>query len=80
MTDERARGAARWATGTVAVMAVCWGAAGTAQADETHTGSHNGPRIGLVNLHLGQVDDPMEDVLEHFRLTGDEHVEEHTTG
>ncbi|CAM5335134.1 MULTISPECIES: hypothetical protein [Streptomyces] len=43
--------------------------AGHAHADETNTGAHNGPRIGLVNT--GQVDDPMEDVLEHFLLVGD---------
>jgi hypothetical protein len=43
--------------------------AGSAHADETNTGSHNGPRIGLVNV--GQVDDPMEDVLEHLLLIGD---------
>jgi hypothetical protein len=44
-------------------------AAGTASADETNTASHNGPRVGLVNI--GQVDDPMEDVLEHLLLIGD---------
>ena len=49
--------------------AACWLPAGSAYADETNTGSHNGPRIGLVNV--GQVDDPMEDVLEHFLLFGD---------
>lgn len=40
-----------------------------AHADETNSASHNGPRIGLVNV--GQVDDPMEDVLEHVLLIGD---------
>ncbi|NLU69583.1 hypothetical protein [Streptomyces sp. HNM0574] len=43
--------------------------AGTAQADETNRNSHNGPRIGLINT--GQVDDPMEDVLEHTLNLGD---------
>ncbi|MBC7267970.1 MAG: hypothetical protein H5T76_04485 [Streptomyces sp.] len=56
-----------------ATAAVCWlSAAGVAHADETNTASHNGPRVGLVNV--GQIDDPMEDVLEHFRLIGDELV------
>ena len=41
----------------------------TSIADETNRASHNGPRIGLVNV--GQVDDPMEDVLEHTLLFGD---------
>ncbi|MET9972380.1 hypothetical protein ABZZ80_42495 [Streptomyces sp. NPDC006356] len=59
----------RVVVGVVAVGAVCWLPAGSAYADETNTGSHNGPRIGLVNV--GQVDDPMEDVLEHFLLFGD---------
>jgi len=42
---------------------------GSAHSDETNTASHNGPRVGLVNV--GQVDDPMEDVLEHLLLIGD---------
>jgi hypothetical protein len=50
---------------------VCWAPAGAAHADETTTGSHNGPRVGLLNVHVGQIDDPMEDVLEHTLLFGD---------
>ncbi|KUO22682.1 hypothetical protein [Streptomyces dysideae] len=69
MRNERARGVVRCLTGVVTVAAACWLPAGTAHADETNTASHNGPRIGLVNV--GQVDDPMEDVLEHFLLLGD---------
>ncbi|MER5629156.1 hypothetical protein [Streptomyces nitrosporeus] len=42
--------------------------AGVAQADETHTGSDNGPRVSL--LQIGQVDDPLEDVLEHAAILG----------
>ncbi|ARX89011.1 hypothetical protein SMD44_08498 [Streptomyces alboflavus] len=43
---------------------------GAAHADETHhSGSHNGPVIGLINT--GQIDDPMEDVLEHTLNFGD---------
>ncbi|MDL5200859.1 hypothetical protein [Streptomyces sp. ALI-76-A] len=73
MRNERARRGARRLTrvltgvSTVAVM--CWLPAGTAYADETNTASHNGHRVALVNV--GQVDDPMEDVLEHLLLIGD---------
>ncbi|CAL9609404.1 hypothetical protein SUDANB145_05586 [Streptomyces sp. enrichment culture] len=69
MRNKRAKAVARWATGAGAVAVACWLPAGAAHADETNTGSHNGPRIGLVNV--GQVDDPMEDVLEHTLLFGD---------
>jgi hypothetical protein len=59
----------RWVT-AVSALVVTWALpGGVAHADETNTGSHNGPRIGLVNV--GQVDDPMEDVLEHGLLIGD---------
>ncbi|MFJ2823400.1 hypothetical protein ACIO7M_20100 [Streptomyces toxytricini] len=44
-------------------------AAGPAAADETHRDSHNAPVVALVNT--GQIDDPMEDVLEHLLLFGD---------
>ncbi|WP_261989373.1 MULTISPECIES: hypothetical protein [unclassified Streptomyces] len=68
-TNQRTRTALRLVVGVLAAGAACWLPAGNAYADETNTGSHNGPRIGLVNV--GQVDDPMEDVLEHFLLFGD---------
>ncbi|MFJ4470355.1 hypothetical protein ACIP2X_23170 [Streptomyces sp. NPDC089424] len=74
MTNERAGIVARRLAGVVAAATVCWLPAGVAHADESNTGSHNGPRIGLVNL--GQVDDPAEDVLEHFRLIGNERTTE----
>ncbi|MFH0520545.1 hypothetical protein ACHBTE_25635 [Streptomyces sp. M41] len=67
--SERTRSVLRLVVGVVTVAGACWLPAGQAYADETNTASHNGPRIGLVNL--GQVDDPMEDVLEHFLLVGD---------
>ncbi|MEU3250356.1 hypothetical protein [Streptomyces sp. NPDC006997] len=71
MRNERSR--TRAAVAVAAAVAVCWlSATGVAHADETNTASHNGPRVGLVNV--GQIDDPMEDVLEHFRLIGDELV------
>ncbi|MGW1717425.1 hypothetical protein [Streptomyces sp. NPDC002156] len=69
MTNERARITARWLTGAATAAVVCGLSAGTACADEYNTNSHNGPKIGLVNV--GQIDDPMEDVLEHFLLLGD---------
>jgi hypothetical protein len=68
-TSARTRAVLRLVVGALTVGAACWLPAGSAYADETNTGSHNGPRIGLVNV--GQVDDPMEDVLEHFLLLGD---------
>lgn len=57
-------------------FAICAGAAalaevlscGVAYADESNAQSHNGPRVGLVNA--GQIDDPMEDVLEHVAVLG----------
>lgn len=63
----RSKGA--WAGALALAGMSCGMAAGTASADETNTASHNGPRVGLVNI--GQVDDPMEDVLEHVLLIGD---------
>ncbi|MBU8549057.1 MULTISPECIES: hypothetical protein [Streptomyces] len=71
MTNERARTVARWLAGAGAAVLVYWAPAGAAHADETTTGSHNGPRVGLLNVHVGQIDDPAEDVLEHTLLFGD---------
>ncbi|GGS57772.1 hypothetical protein AB0E75_21375 [Streptomyces griseoviridis] len=68
MRNERAKVVARWVTGAGAVAVACW-LPGVAHADETNTASHNGPRVGLVNV--GQIDDPLEDVLEHTLLFGD---------
>ncbi|MCF6523582.1 hypothetical protein [Streptomyces sp. JJ36] len=45
------------------VPAAAAGGAAPAYADETHRGSHNAPRVALI--HTGQIDDPLEDVLEH---------------
>ncbi|MFE6041042.1 hypothetical protein [Streptomyces sp. NPDC056452] len=45
---------------------------GTAHADETHTNSHNAPHVSLI--HTGQIDDPLEDVLEHTALLGTTHT------
>ncbi|MET9550950.1 MULTISPECIES: hypothetical protein [unclassified Streptomyces] len=59
----------RWAlvaavTATPAVLC-----SGTAHADETHKDSHNAPSVALIST--GQIDDPMEDVLEHTLNFGD---------
>ncbi len=40
----------------------------TAYADETHTNAHNGPQVALIST--GQIDDPLEDVLEHVAVLG----------
>ncbi|MFI8188141.1 hypothetical protein ACIF8T_04910 [Streptomyces sp. NPDC085946] len=71
MRNERVRAVARRLAGVGAAVVVCWLPAGTAYADETNNASHNGPRVGLVNVNVGQIDDPMEDVLEHTLLLGD---------
>ncbi|PZT69790.1 hypothetical protein DN402_26515 [Streptomyces sp. SW4] len=71
--NERVRAVVRWLTGAGAALAVCLLPAGTAHADETHHASHNGPRVGLLNLQVGQIDDPAEDVLEHTLLLGGGH-------
>ncbi|MFF5786578.1 hypothetical protein ACFY8P_16615 [Streptomyces sp. NPDC012693] len=45
--------------------------AGAARADETHT--HSGPTVNngpSLSLHTGQIDDPLEDVLEHAAILG----------
>ncbi|MFJ1798957.1 hypothetical protein ACIQWZ_19260 [Streptomyces sp. NPDC098077] len=39
-----------------------------AHADETHTNAHNGPQVALIST--GQIDDPLEDVLEHVAVLG----------
>ncbi|MGP3926619.1 hypothetical protein [Streptomyces sp. 8N616] len=67
--DKRVRNWARWAVvgGAGAVAAGLPAAA--AHADETHHNSHNAPRVALIST--GQIDDPMEDVLEHTLLIGD---------
>ncbi|MGP3980887.1 hypothetical protein [Streptomyces sp. KR80] len=72
MNRTQRRALARGVIGLVAtVVAGAW-PMGTAQADETPTHAHNGPRVGLINT--GQVDDPMEDVLEHTLLFGDRYT------
>ncbi|MBC9724738.1 hypothetical protein [Streptomyces sp. TRM68367] len=69
MRIKRVRIVARCLTGAVTAVVACGLPAGAAHAVETNKHSHNGPRIGLINV--GQVDDPKEDVLEHTLLFGD---------
>lgn len=69
MNGSWVQATSRWAL--VAAMAavpsvLCSGAA---HADETHENSHNAPRVSLVST--GQIDDPLEDVLEHTLNFGD---------
>ncbi|MGA4843848.1 hypothetical protein [Streptomyces sp. G45] len=69
MNGLRARKLTRWALVTAVAAVPAALSTGTAHADETHKNSHNAPRVALVNT--GQIDDPMEDVLEHTLLFGD---------
>ncbi|CAL9583818.1 hypothetical protein [Streptomyces pilosus] len=74
MTNNWVRDVLRCAVGVMGVAAVLvlFGTlAGTAHADETSVGSRNGHRVALLNADVGQIDDPAEDVLEHFLLFGD---------
>nr|WP_219689593.1 hypothetical protein [Streptomyces anatolicus] len=60
----------RWVLVTAVAAAPAVLCSGTAHADETHEkNSHNGPVVALI--HTGQIDDPMEDVLEHTLNFGD---------
>ncbi|MFJ3925196.1 hypothetical protein [Streptomyces sp. NPDC090022] len=59
------------AAGAAAVLTAV-AAAGTAVADEYHRDAHNGPTVALINT--GQIDDPLEDVLEHVLLIGGQHT------
>ncbi|MFI5617634.1 hypothetical protein [Streptomyces sp. NPDC051567] len=43
-----------------------------ASADEAHTDSHN----GVTLISIGQIDDPMEDVLEHAAIFGETSVQD----
>ncbi|MGW0774139.1 hypothetical protein ACWD01_10955 [Streptomyces sp. NPDC002835] len=45
---------------------------GAAHADETHADAHNGHRVTLIST--GQIDDPLEDVLEHAAILGSTYV------
>ncbi|MGX1884038.1 hypothetical protein [Streptomyces sp. NPDC055287] len=68
MTAQQVRALARWITGCGALLMAVGLPAGAAHADETHNNSHNAPRVMLFSV--GQIDDPMEDVLEHTAILG----------
>lgn len=59
----------RWALVAVVTAAPAVWCAGAAHADETHENSHNAPTVALIST--GQIDDPLEDVLEHTLNFGD---------
>ncbi|MER5490600.1 hypothetical protein ACSMX9_19575 [Streptomyces sp. LE64] len=64
-----ARARVRWALTALGATALATAVpSGAAVADETHTDSHNGHRITVISI--GQIDDPMEDVLEHASILG----------
>ncbi|MFF2227840.1 hypothetical protein ACFVV7_31495 [Streptomyces globisporus] len=64
------------ALGVTLVASVLPAAAVTAaHADESHTDSHNGPQVALIAT--GQIDDPLEDVLEHVAVLGRTVVADH---
>ncbi|MFG2645369.1 hypothetical protein ACGFYP_30870 [Streptomyces sp. NPDC048370] len=63
--------------GALVVAAAVLLPVGAASADETHTRTHNGPTVQngpSLTLHTGQIDDPLEDVLEHAALFGTTYV------
>ncbi|WP_129842077.1 hypothetical protein [Streptomyces sp. RFCAC02] len=66
---RRSRGAARWSVLALAVGTAALGGADTASADEHYSGQTTiGPRFALIGT--GQIDDPLEDVLEHATVLG----------
>jgi hypothetical protein len=65
---------ARWsAVALTAGAASAWGAgAGTASADESYgDGSRIGPQTALIRT--GQIEDPLEHVLDHVTVTTEMH-------
>lgn len=71
MRRSRTRRGLGVAAGAAVVAVALPGGAESAWADETHHGSHNGPTVALIST--GQIDDPMEDVLEHAALLQRDH-------
>ncbi|MGW7368557.1 hypothetical protein ACWGI8_35325 [Streptomyces sp. NPDC054841] len=62
----------RTALGTSTLLLVVAQPSGVAYADETHTDSHNAPSVALIST--GQIDDPLEDVLEHAKVLDASHL------
>lgn len=69
MNGSFVRRVGRWVAAVAAVAVAGVLQVGVAHGDEQSTNSHNAPRIGLINT--GQIDDPLEDVLEHVLIFGD---------
>ncbi|MEO3750454.1 hypothetical protein [Streptomyces sp. B6B3] len=68
MNGRRARAIARWsAVAATAGITTVLGAGG-ASADESYTDSPLGPQFALVKT--GQIDDPLEKVLERATVLG----------
>ncbi|TDC78633.1 hypothetical protein [Streptomyces hainanensis] len=65
MRNRVVRNVGRWAIAGAGVATVTGLGADVARAD----GSLNAPGFALINI--GQIDDPMEDVLEHTLNFGD---------
>ncbi|MFE2019166.1 hypothetical protein ACFW9O_14150 [Streptomyces sp. NPDC059499] len=72
MQTQQARTLTRWLFESGAVLVAAALPTGVVHADETHTGSHNAPHVSLIQT--GQIDDPLEDVLEHTAILGTTHV------
>ncbi|MET7370814.1 hypothetical protein ABZS61_34130 [Streptomyces sp. NPDC005566] len=68
MQTQQTRALARLLFGSGAALMAAGLSTGAAHADETHTHSHNAPHVGLIQT--GQIDDPLEDVLEHTAILG----------
>ncbi|WP_405808880.1 hypothetical protein OG524_02710 [Streptomyces sp. NBC_01520] len=68
----QARNLTRWFIGSGAVLMAVGAPTGSANADETHSNSHNAPRVSFIQT--GHIDDPLEDVLEHAAILGATYV------
>ncbi|WP_406387599.1 hypothetical protein [Streptomyces sp. NBC_00887] len=72
MQAQQARTLTRLLFGSGAVLMAAALPTTAVHADETHTHSHNAPHLSLIQT--GQIDDPLEDVLEHPTILGTTHV------
>ncbi|MFE9728322.1 hypothetical protein ACFYQ5_33290 [Streptomyces sp. NPDC005794] len=72
MKSYRTRALLRGSLGFGAALMAAGLSAGAAHADETHTDAHNAPHFALIQT--GQIDDPLEDVLEHAAVLGTTYV------
>jgi len=70
--SHRLRSLLRAFAGCGAALLVLGLSAGPAYADETQSNSHNAPHVALIQT--GQIDDPLEDVLEHMAILGATYV------